>query len=70
MDTLTEPLIGDLNIRLRRDFHYGEHDPLYMPQPFNEATAHLACIPFPGTGANTIYWSFPDEASFEPIAGH
>ncbi|KAE9388811.1 hypothetical protein BT96DRAFT_947324 [Gymnopus androsaceus JB14] len=69
MDTMTEPLLGDLTVRLRRDFHYGEHDPIYMPQLFHESTAYLTCIPFPGTGDNLIFWLLPDEATFEPIPG-
>lgn len=66
---MTEPLLGIQTIRLRRDFHYGEHDPLFMPQPFDESTPHLMCIWFPGSGDNSIFWTLLTEDLFEPIAG-
>lgn len=69
METMTEPLLGIQNIRLRRGLHYGEHDPMLMPQPFNQATPHLMCIRFPGSGDNTICWMLPDEEAFELIPG-
>lgn len=70
METMTEPLLGPQSIRLRRDFHYREHDPLFMPQPFHQSTPHLMCIRFPGTGDNSIFWLLPTEDLFEPIPGH
>lgn len=69
METMTEPLLGSQNICLCQDFHYGEHDPLLMPQPFNELTPHLMCIWFPGTGNNMIFWMLLTEDLFEPIPG-
>lgn len=69
METMTEPLLGVQNICLRCGLHYGEHDPMLMPQPFNQATPHLMCIRFPGSGDNMIFWMLPDEDSFESIPG-
>lgn len=70
MNTLTEPLLGIQEIRLRRDLHYGEHDPLLMPQLFNSINPHLTCIPLPSAADNTIMWRLPSEDDFEPIDGH
>lgn len=61
-------------MRLRRQFHYGEHDPCFSPQPFDMQTPHLSLLRFPGPGTGdnhmTIWWSIPSEEDFEPIDGH
>jgi hypothetical protein len=64
-------LLGIQNIRLRKELHYGEHDPCFSPQPFHEETPHLPLIPFPGSseGATDVLWVIPSEDDFEPIAG-
>lgn len=70
MDTLTEPLLGTQTVHLRRDLHYGEHDPCLMPQPFDNDNPHLACLHYPGMGTHRIFWSLPSKESFEPLPGH
>lgn len=70
MNMLTEPLLGIQEIRLRRDLHYGEHDPLLMPQLYNSSIPHLSCIPLASAADNTIMWRLPSEDDFEPIDGH
>lgn len=70
MSVMTEPLLGVQDICLHQALHYSEHDPCYMPQPFNELTLHLLCIPFPGTEHTTIVWSLPSKESFEAELGH
>lgn len=70
MLVMTEPLLGVQNICLHQALHYGKHDPCYMPQPFNELTPHLLCIPFPGTGCTMTVWLLPSEESFEAELGH
>lgn len=70
MDVLTEPLLGVQEIRLRRDLHYGEHDPLFVPQVYHPSTPHLICIPLAGTTDSNIMWFLPSEDDFEPIDGH
>lgn len=79
MDTMPPHLfLGVQNVRLRRELHYGEHDPCLAPQPFDLSTAHLTVIRFPGSapstatpgdGYTTILWARPSETDFEPIAG-
>ncbi|KAK1234307.1 hypothetical protein PQX77_002490 [Marasmius sp. AFHP31] len=46
-DFIAFPLCGIHSIRLRQNYHFGEDDPLYFPQPFSHQTPHLAVIPFP-----------------------
>ncbi|KAJ8091198.1 hypothetical protein PM082_004174 [Marasmius tenuissimus] len=41
------PIFGERAVRFRRDFHFGEEDPVYFPQPFSHRIAHLAVIPYP-----------------------
>lgn len=70
MQTMYPPLLGTQHIRMRRQPHFGEHDPCLAPQLFDESTPHLICIPFPGSTDNNILWTLPSEIDFEPIEGH
>lgn len=70
MDTMYPPLLGTQHICMRRQLHFGEHDPCLAPQLFDERTPHLTCIPFPGSTDNNILWMLPSENDFEPIEGH
>lgn len=72
MSTIPDINVGPQNIRLRRQFHYGEHDPCLSPQPFDLRVPHLILLRFPGGGDNstTIWWTVPSELEFEPIDGH
>lgn len=70
MDTLPEILLGEQDIRLRRDFHYGKHDPLFVPQLYNSLIPHLMCIPLAGTIDSNIMWYLPSDKEFEAIPGH
>ncbi|KAK1221131.1 hypothetical protein PQX77_016069 [Marasmius sp. AFHP31] len=71
MDVLFAPPVGLCRVRLRRDYHFGEDDPLFYPQPFNRTIAHLALIPIPNSHpAHSLYhaWFTPTERDFEPRA--
>ncbi|KAF9060619.1 hypothetical protein BDP27DRAFT_1429844 [Rhodocollybia butyracea] len=70
MKSLPNLLIGTQQVRLRRDLHFGEHDPCLSPQPFHEETLHLPLIPFPGLseGGTKVLWVLPSEDDFEPMA--
>lgn len=72
METLPHPLLGVQQIRMRKQFHYGEHDPNLVAQPFNEQIPYLCLIPYPYTtdATNTTVWYMPQESTFEPIDGH
>lgn len=70
MTTMPHLPFGNQNIRLRRQLHYGEHDPCLVPQPFNINARHLSLIRFPGGDTDTtIFWTYPSELEFEPIDG-
>ena len=72
MKTLSHPLLGNQQIRMRQQLHFGEHDSCLVAQPFNEQTAYLCLIPYPYTSnaTNTAPWTVPSESAFEPIDGH
>ncbi|KAL0573814.1 hypothetical protein V5O48_008141 [Marasmius crinis-equi] len=68
---VADPLCGTRTIRLRRDFHFGEEDPLYFPQPFSSETPHLSLIPYPSNDPahkHTIAWHIPSlKTDFIPV---
>ncbi len=72
MDCLTEPLLGEQTVRLKKQLHYGVHDPLLFAQPFSSRTPHLCLIRYPG-GTHfdtTIFWDIPPEDKSELANGH
>ncbi|KAF9064977.1 hypothetical protein BDP27DRAFT_1425270 [Rhodocollybia butyracea] len=70
MDTQVPLLVGMQHIRLQRHFNFGEHDPIFMPQPFDLCVTHLALIRKPSLeGEHKILWALPDKSEFEPIDG-
>ncbi|KAJ8092256.1 hypothetical protein PM082_024087 [Marasmius tenuissimus] len=44
---IPSPLLGKCTIRSRRDFHFGEEDPVYFPQRFSNKVPHLSVLPYP-----------------------
>ncbi|KAE9388155.1 hypothetical protein BT96DRAFT_1004446 [Gymnopus androsaceus JB14] len=72
MKTLLHLLLGNQQICMRQQLHFGEHDPCLVAQPFNKQTAYLCFIPYPYTSnaTNTAPWTVPSESAFEPINGH
>lgn len=70
MNTMTNAIYGTERIRLRKEYHYGEHDPCLVAQPFSLRTPHLACMPFPGSGDSNVLWALPSEDEFHPIDGY
>lgn len=72
MNCIPLPLLGTQRIRLRKQLHFGEHNPSLCPQPFNIHTAHLTLIQFPGPSefVSDILWRTPGGDEFELITGH
>ncbi|KAJ3766647.1 hypothetical protein FB446DRAFT_849579 [Lentinula raphanica] len=67
---LPDPLVGPQSIRLRKHLHYGQHDPLLMPQPFSIKTPHLPLIRRPDSTSDLrILWARPEEDQFDAIDG-
>ncbi|KAJ3816452.1 hypothetical protein F5880DRAFT_1512651, partial [Lentinula raphanica] len=67
---LPDPLIGPQTIRMRKDLHYGQHDPLLMPQPFSLKTPHLPLIRRPDSTSDlNILCARPEEHQFDAIDG-
>lgn len=61
---------GNQRVRLRKDYHYGEHDPILMPQFLNTSVLFLALIRLPDTNPPFhILWIKPGEDEFIPIKG-
>lgn len=71
MDYIPNPLFGERSIRMLRDWHFGEDDPLFHPQPFNTRTPHLALIRHPSSfsSAETMLWFIPanEKGHFDPV---
>ncbi|KAK1219196.1 hypothetical protein PQX77_018092, partial [Marasmius sp. AFHP31] len=64
------PIFGERAIRFRRDFHFGEEDPVYFPQPFSHRIAHLAVIPHPSLDPlhkHAIAWRVLTPEDFVPL---
>ncbi|KAJ3743743.1 hypothetical protein DFH05DRAFT_1526063 [Lentinula detonsa] len=71
MKVLSPPLLGPQKIRERLQYHFGEHDPCLVAQPFDASTAFLSVIQYPyGVNASSlILWAVPDQIEFEPVLG-
>ncbi|KAJ3793019.1 hypothetical protein GGU11DRAFT_760269, partial [Lentinula aff. detonsa] len=71
MKVLSPPLLGPQKIRERLQYHFGEHDPCLVAQPFDASTAFLSVIQYPyGVNASSlILWAVPDRIEFEPVLG-
>ncbi len=70
MDTMTDLHLGNQNIRMRKEYHFGEHDPCFTPQPFNSRTSHLTCLQFPqsvNVGFSEFMWFLPRPDDFTLI---
>ena len=61
MDTLPPSLFGTREVRMLNDFHFGEDDPIYHPQPFDSRIPHLAFIRHPSDFAEQyrMLWFLP-----------
>ncbi|KAG7090327.1 hypothetical protein E1B28_011923 [Marasmius oreades] len=71
MDYLYAPPINERRVRLRKDLHFGEDDPLLFPQPFNRNIAHLSVIQLPSTDKQNPHyaaWARPQITDFEERA--
>jgi hypothetical protein len=69
MSLLYLPFLDKINVRLKRDNHYGVHDPLYYPQVFSKRTAHIAIILRPNLDPQDPYypaWMKPSSKEFIP----
>ncbi|KAK1234652.1 hypothetical protein PQX77_002145 [Marasmius sp. AFHP31] len=63
----TFPLLGLRTIRMRRDFHFGEEDPLFFPQPYIPGIGYLSVIPFPTsdlTSPHSAAWRIAQPLDF------
>ncbi|KAF8880246.1 hypothetical protein CPB85DRAFT_1443014 [Mucidula mucida] len=52
------------------EYHFGEHDPCFTPQPFNLCTPHLTCLQFPqsvNVGFSEFIWFLPRPDDFTLI---
>ncbi|KAJ3978883.1 hypothetical protein F5890DRAFT_1559526, partial [Lentinula detonsa] len=61
---------NERQVRLRKDNHFGQHDPLFFPQPFVPSQAHLALIRAPSADTShkwALAWKLPTESDFEPV---
>ncbi|EEB92103.1 hypothetical protein MPER_09437 [Moniliophthora perniciosa FA553] len=61
------PTLGIRKVRMRRDFHFGEDDPLYFPQLFSFECGHLAVIPAVTTDPSSPHlfaWYTPLQSDF------
>ncbi|KAJ3779433.1 hypothetical protein GGU10DRAFT_338030, partial [Lentinula aff. detonsa] len=61
---------NERRVRLRKDNHFGQHDPLFCPQPFVPSQAHLALIRAPSADTShkwALAWKLPTESDFEPV---
>ncbi|KAL0573802.1 hypothetical protein V5O48_008147 [Marasmius crinis-equi] len=71
LEFIPPPLQGSRSIRMRKDWHFGEEDPVYFPQPFSTRVGHLACIPNPSTDISNphrIAWQVPSAGDFIPFS--
>ncbi|KAG7088003.1 hypothetical protein E1B28_012042 [Marasmius oreades] len=62
-------LHGMRQIHMRRDFHFGEEDPLYFPQLYTPGIGHLSIIPYPTsdpTSPHLSAWKMPRQEDFTP----
>ncbi|KAJ8085059.1 hypothetical protein PM082_003838 [Marasmius tenuissimus] len=67
---IAPPLLGERTIKLRRDFHFGEEDPLYFPQRFSNKVPHLSVVPFPSADPSHKYaiaWRILSADNFVPL---
>ncbi|KAK1215779.1 hypothetical protein PQX77_021589 [Marasmius sp. AFHP31] len=54
---------------MRKDFHFGEEDPLFFPQPYTAGIGHLSVIPMRTSEASNPHsaaWTIPSHSDFEP----
>ncbi|KAK7045508.1 hypothetical protein VNI00_007340 [Paramarasmius palmivorus] len=68
---VADPVFGQRTIRMRKDYHFGEEDPLYFPQLFNKDVPHLAVISLPSvqnSHPHTIAWIRPKDSDFIPLS--
>ncbi|KAL0572514.1 hypothetical protein V5O48_009456 [Marasmius crinis-equi] len=68
---IVPPLMGLRSIRMRKDLHFGEEDPLWFPQPYIPGLGYLSVIPFPTSDPSSPHaaaWKPPAEAHFIPAA--
>ncbi|KAK1227008.1 hypothetical protein PQX77_009970 [Marasmius sp. AFHP31] len=66
----TSPLSGLRTIRMRRDFHFGEEDPLFFPQPYIPGIGYLSVIPFPtsdSTSPHSAAWRTAGPSDFVQV---
>ncbi|KAJ8072102.1 hypothetical protein PM082_015660 [Marasmius tenuissimus] len=71
MDVLYTPPINDCRVRIQKDFHFGQDDPFFHPQPFSRPIAHLAVILTPSsdpTHSLSAAWVQPTSEDFEERA--
>ena len=61
METLPPSLFGTRHVRMLNDFHFGDNDPIYNPQPFDSRIPHLAFIRHPSNFEEQyhILWLLP-----------
>ncbi|KAJ3748452.1 hypothetical protein DFH05DRAFT_1520032 [Lentinula detonsa] len=71
MKVLSPPLLGPQKICERLQYHFGEHDPCLVAQPFDASTAFLSVIQYPyGVNMSSLIpWAVPDRIEFEPVLG-
>ncbi|KAJ3816185.1 hypothetical protein F5880DRAFT_1441561, partial [Lentinula raphanica] len=64
-NVLPEPIWGTQDVRLRKQLHFGEHDPNFNPQFFSSSRPYLPLIRIPDLDDYLkILWYFPSEADF------
>lgn len=73
-DILYLPPLGSCRVHMRRNNHFGCHDPLLYPQPFSSKTAHLALIKTPSPDPQHKFysaWVTPTDRHFieQPSSG-
>ncbi|KAF9026989.1 hypothetical protein BDP27DRAFT_1376103 [Rhodocollybia butyracea] len=67
---LPDEIWGHQQVRLRRNYHYGEHDPLLMPQYLDPRVIYLSLIRLPDAEPPFhILWRRPEEDEFEVMDG-
>ncbi|KAL0057493.1 hypothetical protein AAF712_015863 [Marasmius tenuissimus] len=65
---ITSPLMGLRHVRMRKDLHFGEEDPLFFPQPYTPGIGHLSVIPIRTSEPNNPHspaWTAPSPSDFE-----
>ena len=71
-DTYVPDIVeGTVEVRMRKDFRYGVHDPLQWPQPYTRRFAYLAAVPIridPPHPHSTM-WIPARRSDFVPLTG-